>query len=265
MNGSHSGNRFQLMVIRRALFVIVALMLAVRISSAQNDAQDARLQQYVQLLTPAMWHELNFIRQVCDLTPEQRPKIRAAADVATKEGAKAVLKPIRGGSQPTIGAQAIRDSLHEALKQTLTSEQLERFETEDAKRTEVLKQTTILGVVMQLDGALFLSNEQREKLVANLEKNWQREWEQWLTIHRYSGQYVPQVPDQQVVPLLNDEQKLVWSGLQKISTNAWHSNGQQQNDDAWWNWNPQQTKTAKAAAKAAPGKAALLKVPKNND
>jgi hypothetical protein len=256
------------MVIRRALFVIVALTLAGRLLVAQNDADNARIQQYVQLLTPAMWQELNFVRQVCDLTPEQRPKVRAAGDAAAKEGAKAIMKPIRGGSQPTIGAQAIRDSLHDALKQTLTSEQLEHFEAEDAKRTEAQKKATILGVVMLLDTFLFLSEEQREKIVANLDKNWQREWEQWLMIHRYSGQYAPQVPDQHVVPLLNEEQKLVWSGLQKISTNAWHHNNQPQNEDPWWNWNPQKAKpaaAAKANAKNAPGKAALLKAPKKDN
>src|SRR3954451_15570930 len=114
-------------------YVLMAFWLSPVCVRAQNDAQ---LQQYVQLLQPAMWQELNFIRQVCELTAEQRPKIRAAADVAVKEGAKAVLQPQRANingvmvmrSQPTAGAQAIRDSLHEALKKTLTSEQLEQYE-----------------------------------------------------------------------------------------------------------------------------------------
>src|SRR3954453_8694454 len=130
------------MLIRCAVVMLVIIFCLGGIDArAQNDAQ---LQQYVQLLQPAMWQELNFIRQVCDLTPEQRPKIRAAADVAVKDGAKAVLQPQRANvngvmvvrSQPTSGAQAIRDSLHETLKKTLTSEQLKRYEAEDAKRTE---------------------------------------------------------------------------------------------------------------------------------
>jgi hypothetical protein len=93
-----------------------------------------------------------------------------------------------------------------------------------------------------------------------LDKNWQREWEQWGIVYQYNGQYVPQVPDQYVAPLLNDDQKLVWSGLQKVSFNSWHNNGQRQNDDAWWN--PQGVKTAKAKTTNAKGKAALLKAPK---
>ena len=253
------------MLIRCMLVTLVITVCLIGIDArAQNDAQ---LQQYVQLLQPAMWQELNFIRQVCDLTPEQRPKIRAAADVAVKEGAKAVLQPQRANvngvmrSQPTAGAQAIHDSLHETLKKTLTGEQLERYEAEDTKRTEATKQATILGVVALLDGALFLSQEQREKIGANLDKNWQRDWEQWLFVYQhYNGQYVPQLPDQHIAPVLNEEQKLVWSGLQKVSFNSWHDNGQRQKDDAWWN--PQGVKTAKAAAANVKGKAALLKAPK---
>src|SRR5258708_5556351 len=120
------------MLIRCALVTLVLILCLFGIDArAQNDAQ---LQQYVQLLQPAMWQELNFIRQVCDLTAEQRPKIRTAADAAVKEGAKAVLQPQRANingmmvmrSQPTAGAQAIHDSLHATLKKTLTSEQLER-------------------------------------------------------------------------------------------------------------------------------------------
>jgi hypothetical protein len=245
------------MSIRCTLIILIIIFCLRGIDArAQNDAQ---LQQYVQLLQPAMWQELNFIRQVCDLTPEQRPKIRAAADVAVKEGAKAVLQPQRAvRSQATAGA-AIRDSLHETLKKTLTSEQLERYEAEDTKRREATKQATILGTVALLDAALFLSHDQREKIVANLDKNWQRDWEQWVFDHQYNGQYIPQVPDQHVAPLLNEEQKLVWSGLQKVSFSSWHDNGQRQNDDAWWN--PRGVKTAKAQANAK-GKAALLKAPK---
>lgn len=250
------------------VLLVVGLCLAGVVAQAQNDAQ---IQQYVQLLQPAMWQELNFIRQVCDLTPEQRPTIRAAADAAVKDGAKAVLQPQRVNgvirSQPTVAAQALHDSLHDAAKKTLTADQLLRYEAENAKRAEATKQAVILGVVAQLDAALFLSIEQREKMVAGLEKDWQREWEQWLTVFQYNGQYFPQVPDKYVTPLLNDEQRLIWSGLQKVSISSWSNHARGPNDEAWWN--PQGVKTAKAAPAKAPakgtanakGKAALLKAP----
>src|SRR3954453_20200147 len=135
---------------RRLVVVLVAgLSLAGHEARAQKDAQkeaqeDARLQQYVQLLQPVMWQELNFVRQICDLTPEQRPKIREAGDSAVKEGAKAIVQPQQAAvrqqvaagrlSQPTLGAQTTRDSLREALKKTLSAKQLQRYETEEAER-----------------------------------------------------------------------------------------------------------------------------------
>src|SRR4051794_10538509 len=91
-----------------AVFAVALAAWFVRGQENANDARaqqnDAQIQQYVQLLQPAMWSELDFIRQVCDLAPEQRPQIKNAAEIATKEAAKAILQPQRGVlrlSQPT--------------------------------------------------------------------------------------------------------------------------------------------------------------------
>jgi hypothetical protein len=215
------------------------------------NADDARLQQYVQLLQPTMWRELDFVRQVCDLTPEQRPKVKSAADAAVKEAAKAMLKPQRQPQQ-VFAAKLVREGLNEALKKTLSAEQLEKFTAEETSREAAMKKAAIQGVVSQIDGALFLSKEQREKITAALDASWQPEWEHWLFMHQFDGQYLPQVPDQPVVPHLSAEQRVVWQGLQKVTINSWHNNGRRQADDAWWTG-----KTDNAAkAKAAKGKAA---------
>jgi hypothetical protein len=230
----------------------------------------------VQLLQPAMWNELELIRQVCDLTPEQRPEVKAAADVAVKEAAKAIVQPqlapraanaiavIR--SQPTYGHQVIHDTLADSLKTILNEEQWKRYEQEDVARTAARKKTAILGTVALLDNAVFLSPEQREKICDALDKNWQREWEQWIMMHQYNGQYFPQVPDQHVVPHLTAEQKVVWGGMQKIMISGWNNHRNRPPDEAWWKGNGQPA--AKAAAKNTPkdagknaGKAALLKPP----
>jgi hypothetical protein len=243
------------MVVRLKIATVALLSLTIVLARGQDEAQDGRIQQYVQLLQPSLWRELDFVRQVCDLTPEQRPKIKAAADTAVIDAAKAMIQPQRQArSMPTLAAQMIHDSVHEAVKKTLTSEQRESYETENAARTAATKQATIQGVVSQLDGALFLTTEQREKITAALESNWQRDWEQWLSMYRYNSQYFPQVPDQHVTPYLNAEQKTVWNGLQKVMINAWNNNGRRQADDNWWG----PDKTAKAKALTAKGKAALL-------
>jgi len=244
--------------------LLVLLGLPPVVACGQDQEQDARVQQYVQLLQPAMWRELDFVRQVCDLTPEQRPKVKAAAEVTVKEAAKAMLQPQRQArSMPTAAAQMIHDNVYEALKKTLTPQQLDHYSAEDASRTAATKHATIRSVVSQLDGALYLTKEQREQIVAALDSSWQRDWEQWLTMHQYAGQYFPQVPEQHVVPHLTDEQKVVWNGLQKTTINAWHNNRQRQADDAWWN--PVPAKVVKGKATAAKGKAALLQPAKKKD
>jgi hypothetical protein len=219
------------------------------------QADDGRIQQYVQLLQPTMWRELDFVRQVCDLTPEQRPKLKAAADAAVKDAAKAMLKPQR---QPMtiIATKAVRDGIQDALKNTLTADQLDNFKAEAASRDAAIKKAAIQSLVSQIDGALFLSQEQRGKISTALDSNWQPEWEHWLSMrqHQFGEQYLPQVPDQHIVPHLSAEQQVVWKGMQKIMFNAWQNDGRRR-DDVWW------TGKAKSAskAKAPKGKAAAAK------
>ena len=65
-------------------------------------------------------------------------------------------------------------------------------------------------------------------------------------LHRYGGQYFPMIPDQHVVSHLNEEQRRVWEGLQKISLNNWSgAEAQVHDDDGWWGDEP--AKPAEAA------------------
>jgi hypothetical protein len=221
--------------------------------------QDGRIQQYVQMLQPAMWKELDFVRQICDLKPEQRPKIKAAGEAATKQAARNMVNPqlVRGqrpNTQFTAG-QIIREGLTKALQETLSAEDLARFNDEVAKRVAAHKQATITNVVGQLDGVLYLNKEQREKITANLDINWQPDWEQWLMVRQYGGEYFPTVPDQQVVPHLNSEQVSVWRGLQKVSFNSWGGQNRRP-QDAWWEGKPDNAAKAKTKAKAKAAQAA---------
>lgn len=218
-------------------------------AKAAEDAQrDAQVQQYVKLMQPLMWRELEFVRQTCDLTPEQRPKIKAAAETSVKQAARDMFSPLRPtGRTPTTAGQMIRSDVAKALAETLTPDQLARYQAEATKRATALKQATVQSVVAQLDTALYLTEEQRDKVTKSLTANWQEEWEQWLKMWQYAGRYFPQVPDQHVTPHLTDEQKILWRGLQKVSVNSWGSQVQRpEGDDEWW-----QGKAVPAAAKAA--------------
>lgn len=228
---------------------------AVVVEDVPADPLDAQAQQYEQMLLPKMWRELEFIRQTCDLTREQRPKIKAAADASLKKAAKEVM---RGMQRPDGQGEAgtfIRKDMRTVLEKTLTPEQMERYTEEAAKRAAVRKKATLRSVVAQLDGYLYLTREQRDKIMQALDTNWKEEWEQWLMLWQYSGSYFPMIPDEHLVPHLNEKQRSVWRGVQKINPGFWGGGGlRQQGNDDWWEGKEEaeakpEADTPKAAAK----------------
>lgn len=234
-----------------APFEALADKLELNVVNAQADAQVQQwIPQFTEQFRPILATELNFIRQMCDLTPEQRPKIKSAGEASVKEAAKKMAelqgRQMRGvqrnNSQPDP-RRIIRDALAKVLKDTLTPEQMAKYTEEATKRTALRKRAAILSVVALLDSTLCLTVEQRDKITESISSHWQDKWEQWLMMSAYNGQYFPEVPDQHVVTHLNAEQKSVWSGLQKIDFGFWGGDGQEQQNDGWWGDEP-----AKAAA-----------------
>jgi len=255
------GTRLQLLV---ALGLLVASGAAfgqglARPAAAKAD-QDAQLQQNIQLLQPTLWKELDFVREVCELKPEQRPKIKTAADSAVQQAAKNMAGVRQGQSsnaQANAAKQSIRDDIAKALQETLSPEAFAHYSEEAATRASAVKRATILSVAAKLDDALYLTAEQRDKIVAGLDANWKDDWEQWQLVNQVVGQYLPSVPDQFVTPHLNPEQQTVWRGLQKISMSPWgNRNGRQQADDGWWDGKPEAAAKAKAKGKAKAAQAA---------
>ena len=221
--------------------------------AAQREKQlDAQAQQYVQMMQPLMWRELEFVRQTCDLAPEQRPKIKAAGEAGVQLAARDMVRPriVNRSQSPATAGHTIRDSIAVALEMALSKEQLARYAAEDAKRQEANKQAAIVSAVAQVDGALFLTQEQREKIVEAIDNNWQDGWEQWIKMWQYDGRYFPQIPDQHITPHLNDEQKTVWRGLQKVSVNSWGGHNEQAVDQEWWEGETDDAGKGKAKAAA---------------
>jgi hypothetical protein len=208
--------------------------------AAQDQAkqvEDAQLKRYIQLLQPVMWRELEFVRLTCNLTPEQRPTIKAAAKDAVKEAAR-LFAPQRNQRpvqpvNPTVAGLSVRRAVHTAVCENVTAEQFAAYSAEAEKRQAAIKQATILNTVAHLDSALYLKQDQRAAIAAALEKEWKEEWEHWLVMRRYGDQYFPQVPNPCVVPHLTAEQNSVWDTLQKTTIYGWMSDNQA-HDEAWW-------------------------------
>ena len=119
---------------------------------AQIDAQVQQwLVQFTQQYRPMLNPELNFIRQMCDLAPEQRPKIKAAGEAGVKEAALKMAEMqggrMRGGAVRSNVTpdprQIIREALAKALQETLTPEQMAKYTEEATKRTALRKRAAI--------------------------------------------------------------------------------------------------------------------------
>jgi len=203
--------------------------------NAEQAALDARAQAYLRQMQPLMWRELEFIRQTCDLTKEQRPKIRAAAEKGMQQAAKDMVNPGVGVSTVVRAGRTIKNDIAKALAETLTPEQQAKYQLEAGQRATAYRQAAIWTAVALIDDMLLLTEAQRGEISKGLESNWQDDWEQWLIYSRYAGRYFPTLPDHLITRHLNDEQKEVWRGVMKTTINSWGSQAARNaEDDKWW-------------------------------
>ena len=108
-----------------------------------------------------------------------------------------------------------------AVASTLSAEQTERYQVELTKRSAARKRVALFNLVSKIDKDLLLTTEQRTKVSESLEKNWKSEWGQQLEVFVYGDQFSPILPDDQVVPFLNEKQKVIWKGLPKNANQIW--------------------------------------------
>ena len=239
-------------------------------AAAQAKAQlDAMAQQWLQQFQPILTTEFAFIRQVSgdDLPKEQRPKIKSAGEASLKDAATKFAqyeqRPQLGGvAQARVESpnptKVIREGLAQALKEVLTPEQLAHFTEEAAAREAQHKRAAILFVVSRLDELLYLTVDQRQEISTAISSNWQDSWEKWLMLRHYGNFHLPIVPDQYVVDHLNDEQKSVWRGVQKLDTDrnnffGGRQIGPRENDEEWWDNKPEKPAAVKAIEKFLKG------------
>jgi hypothetical protein len=230
--------------------------LPVRANVMAAEQIDAMAQQYEQYMHPRMWRELEFIRQSCDLTAEQRPLVKAAGLAGAKEAAKQFARNQQQGKGKDLGV-FIRQEIFKTLEKTLTPDQMTQYQQGSVRRVAALKKVIILSTVARLDGLLYLSNEQRDKITESFTTHWEEDWEAWQGVSRYGGVYFPMIPDRPLVPHLNEQQKKVWQGARKISPNAlFGGSSRPQADEDWWSGKdePEETKAGTSGKSPEPAK-----------
>lgn len=191
---------------------------------ANNMARNNMIKQWQLRLRPLLQLEYQFFRAICKPSKEQRIPIARAGLKALDEAVKnhtAWLTNENGFRAKHPRGVDIRASLQNALaeaaKEQLSAAQLERYRSEIDGRAAEQKKAAILTYLSKLDQHLVLSPEQVKEIRKSLESDWDESWAHGVRNFNLMEQYFPAVPDHLVTTHLNDLQKTIWAGTQKIS------------------------------------------------
>ncbi len=208
---------------------------------AVGDADEA-----LQQLRPILYSELGFVRLVCgDLTVEQRAQIRSAAEASLKLTATtraAIQEPENAVGMGVLlemrtdPLSALREEIDKTLKEVLTPEKYASYAEFAADRIAHRKRAALLAIVAQLDGNLFLSFQQREKIIDEISSHWQDEWEQWLEWDSDFNE-LPKNLDPIIRPVLDELQAAVWKQTPKSQFEEVliiQQEAETQFNDGWW-------------------------------
>jgi len=207
----------------KALFV----QKAIAVGPAAN--LERMVEQNIRQGRPTVRAELIFARKVCALNIEQLRRInhdfeKALKDAATKWAEnqqqprmRIVAKGANAPNAQTVdGFKALQEELLLVLKKNLTPEQFARYEIELGKRNANRRQSALHYLVDAMDRDLFLTDQQRARLAESLAAHWDESWCTSLEYVLYGNQFYPVGIDPFVMPFLDDTQKRVWQGTQKV-------------------------------------------------
>jgi hypothetical protein len=184
-------------------------------------------------------HELQLIRQVDGLTPEQRTKIKPAILAsflkANADRDEKLAKDPNWDGYVEV-RDAVRATLRPTLETTLTLEQMKRYDERCVERAAQRKRAVILLGVARLDVALCLSAEQRERISRQLAADWDDSWEQWVEFGVLCGEHQLGFPETSIVPHLHERQAAQWREATKFSpAESWMFYiGQDEDSKEWW-------------------------------
>ena len=217
--------------------------------------------QYLPYFRQMFKAELRFVRLTAEPTKQQYEKIAADSEPAMKSALHEYVKQMTGRNRAKLASanprQTIVDAVTKAVDKHLSPEQAARYQKEVAARTVALKRLAVDNLAAMVDKALFLSKEQRLKLVDILENNWDERW----SITQYytnQGRWFPPMPDAKILPLLTEPQQAVWKGIAKNQVNfglggfGGLGNGADLDDDPWPEDGPKQNEVLPAPRETTP-------------
>lgn len=215
---------------RRLSIIALSCLIAVFVRDAFTDevqrrtAAESLIQEYRPRIHQHLEIELAFVNDVCSLSEKQAKQLAVLCEklitgelqdrafAATEKRNRFAGIQLRSMfNVPSI----INVGIDKAVRTTLSEEQLRRYQTEMAKRSEFRKQATIQMIAANLDKRLELSIPQREQIMQSLSSDWREAWERSMERLMHSDGLVPAIQAKHILPVLNDEQERVWYALKK--------------------------------------------------
>jgi hypothetical protein len=191
---------------------------AIRVANINRRNRQSSLQE----LRLVLQVELNFLKGVCTPTAEQMQQIK-------QEGLKQIADLAKGGL-PDNNRQRVVGDLRRSVQQTLTElvqahlspEQVSRYQSEMQMRSASVRHACACNLVVALDQELSLSEWQRQKLCTELADNWDDSWTTTVVLGSTNALgFLPNVPDELIVPYLDAAQRTLWNSLAKRGNMVW--------------------------------------------
>ena len=125
--------------------------------------------------------------------------------------------PVKDARKNDNSELAMQDMLAELATAKLGPEKIKLYREECKKRTEAHQRAVAMNVVAAIDERLTLTAEQRAKLTDSLSSKYDGSWDSYCQYYAFNGQYLPTLPDQSILPLLDEKQKGVWQEISKVN------------------------------------------------
>lgn len=219
-----------------------------RAAEKQRQQQIAQQAQHMQpFFQPALHAELERVRKTCGSLPaDARKKIVAAGNETVKVLARQFAeRQLAGQGRQGFDLQkTMHEAVAAAVKPHATEEEFAAYEQEQAARVARRVRTARILIVTKLENQLKLTQSQREKIEADLEKHWEAGW---LRVLDDNGSIInnlrpaPDFADRCIAPHLDDRQRADWkswcqqAGWKHMGQHfGWNFDGQSLQPDPWW-------------------------------
>lgn len=185
------------------------------------------VERFQRRLRPSLRAEIEHIRQLCRPAPEQmagieKNSLAILAEVAQECARQAVLDTSDAGGRAVapLGTRGdprmkIRERLILVVSSHLTSKQMEILQEATIARITERRRAIVGEFVARIDEYLFLTETQQSQFGELLTAQWREGWPSLVDAALLNREFVPNLPDELVAPVLSALQLEIWKVIAK--------------------------------------------------